>query len=114
MLWRQSVTLPAPQQWDQQVMMDAGYQGTGNDVPPERVQHAHRASRGHPLTVEQKAANRRLSKVRVRVEHTMGQLKVYQILVQVYRHAREGYNDCFQIVAGLTNRRLGFVVPLAC
>jgi len=94
-------------------MMDAGYQGIANDVGAERIVQAHRASRGHPLTDEQKAENRLLAKSRVRIEHVMADLKVYQVLSQVYRHARDRYNDCFLTVAALSNRRRGFVPSLA-
>jgi hypothetical protein len=93
-------------------MMDAGYQGIRNDVPPERVEHPFRASRGHPLTDAQKAANRVLAKVRIKIEHTFGSLKIFQVLAQVYRHRRDQYHRCFCIVAGLTNRRLGFGRPV--
>ncbi len=98
---------------DGQAMMDAGYQGIAKDVGSERIVQAHRASRGHPLTPEQKAENRVLAKSRVRVEHVIADLKVFQVLAQVYRHSRERYNDCFVTVAGLSNRRRGFVPALA-
>lgn len=94
-------------------MLDAGYQGIAGDVGQERIVQCHRASRGHPLTDEQKAFNRLVSKYRVRVEHVFADLKVFQVLAQVYRHARERHNDCFVAVAGLSNRRRGFVPSLA-
>lgn len=97
-------------------LLDAAYQGVRNDPDPhpERLRHAHRAARGHPLTAEQKAANRTLSKARVRIEHTLGQAKTYQVLAQVYRHPRARYHTCFCIVAALTNRRRGFHHSVAC
>ena len=94
-------------------MMDAGYQGIRNDVPAKRVEHPHRASRGHPLTDAQKAENRVLAKVRIRIEHTLGKMKIFQVLAQVYRHRRDQYHPCFCIVAGLTNRRMGYGRPVA-
>jgi transposase len=87
-------------------MFDAGYQGVRKDAPDRSLYHPYRASRGHPLTDEQKAANRVLSHYRIVVEHTLAQLKRFQVLAQVYRHARDLYNLIFRIVAGLTNRRI--------
>jgi hypothetical protein len=94
-------------------MMDAGYQGIAKDVGEERIAQAHRASRGHPLTPEQRAQNRVLAKPRVRVEHVIADLKVFQVLTQVYRHPLKRYNDCIMTVAALSNRRRGFVPELA-
>lgn len=94
-------------------MMDAGYQGIAKDVGEERIAQAHRASRGHPLTPEQRAQNRVLAKPRVRVEHVIADLKVFQVLTQVYRHPLQRYNDCIMTVATLSNRRRGFVPELA-
>lgn len=92
-------------------LFDRGYQGVQKDAPERRLYHPFRASRGHPLTPEQKAWNQLLSHYRIRVEHTLGQVKIYEVLSQVYRHRREGYNRVFCIVAALTNRRLGFGFP---
>ena len=94
-------------------LFDSGYQGVQKDAPERRLYHPYRASRGHPLTPEQKAWNQVLSRYRIRVEHTLAQLKVYEVLSQVYRHTRAGYNRVFCIVAALTNRRLGFGPSLA-
>jgi hypothetical protein len=93
------------------IMFDRGYQGVQKDAPDRQLYHPYRASRGQPLTPEQKAWNQLLSHYRIRVEHTLGQLKVYEVLTQVYRHRRERYNRVFFIVAALTNRRLGFGFP---
>jgi hypothetical protein len=91
------------------LMCDAGYQGLANDYPDQLLYQAHRASRGHPLTETQREENRRLSHYRIKIEHVLAQLKVFQVLAQVYRHRREAYNGYFRLVAALTNRRLGFL-----
>ena len=86
-------------------MLDSGYQGIRKDRPHQLLYQAHRASRGHPLTPEQKAENRCLGRYRVRIEHALARLKIYHVLAAVYRHGRDIYNDVFCIVAALTNRR---------
>ena len=62
--------------------------------------------RGGELTGSQKLFNRLFNRGRVIVEHALAHLKVFQVLTQVYRHAREKYNTIFRIVAGLVNRHL--------
>lgn len=89
-------------------MVDSGYTGIQHDCPEGTFYRPHRASRGHPLTPEQRAENQKLSRVRVRIEHTLAQLKIYQVLAGVYRHGRDYYNCLFRLVAALTNRRRGF------
>lgn len=91
------------------LMCDAGYQGLATDYPEKLLYQAHRASRGHPLTATQREENRRLSHYRIKIEHVLAQLKVFQVLAQVYRHRREAYNGYFRLVAALTNRRAGFL-----
>jgi DDE superfamily endonuclease len=86
-------------------MLDSGYQGIRKDRPDQLLYQAHRASRGHPLTPEQKAENRCLGHYRVRIEHALARLKIYRVLAEVYRHGRDLYNDVFRVVAALTNRR---------
>jgi len=86
-------------------MLDSGDQGIKKDRPDQLLYQAHRASRGHPLTPEQKAENRCLGRYRVWIEHALARLKIYRVLAGVYRHRRDAYHDVFRVVAALTNRR---------
>ena len=84
-------------------MADKGYQGLQDEhkaVLPDKK------PRGKDLTPEQKARNKRISKARIIVERIIGKLKVYQVLSQKYRHARDSHDEVFEIVAGLTNHRI--------
>jgi transposase len=91
---------------DEAAMMDKGYDGITNDYPAQTLYLPYKARRGHPLTEEQKAYNRHLSKYRIVVEHTNAQLNVFQVLVHTYRHGREKHGQIVRIVAGLVNRRI--------
>ena len=85
---------------------DKGYQGLeGKEAQPE-VKTPHKKPRGGELTEEQKLFNRVFNRGRVIVEHALAQLKVFQVLKQVYRHRRAQHNTIFRIIAGLVNRRL--------
>jgi len=92
-------------------MLDKGYDGIRNDFPDLSLYLPYKARRNHPLTPEQKAYNRHLSKYRIVVEHTMAQLNKFQVLVHVFRHARSAHSWIFRIVAGLVNRQIQ-VTPL--
>lgn len=91
---------------DEAAMMDKGYDGITNDYPDTTLYLPYKARRGHPLTEEQKAYNRHLSRYRIIVEHANAQLNVFQVLAQVYRHCREKHGQVMRIVAGLVNRRI--------
>ncbi len=84
-------------------MADKGYQGLQDEhkaVLPDKK------PRGKDLTPEQKARNKRSSKARIIGERIIGKLKVYQVLSQKYRHARDSHDEVLESVAGLTNHRI--------
>ena len=87
-------------------MVDKGYDGIQKDYPDVRVYQPYKARRNHPLTDDQKAYNRFLARYRIVVEHSIAQLNRFQVLVQVFRHQRNGHSRIVRIVAGLANRRI--------
>lgn len=91
---------------DEAAMMDKGYTGIANDYPEVKLYLPHKARRNHPLTEEQRAHNRAVSRCRIVVEHTIAQLNRFQILRQVFRHRREWHTQIVRIVAGLVNRQI--------
>jgi hypothetical protein len=87
-------------------IVDKGYQGLQDDNSERTVELPHRKPRGGELTEDQKASNRLLSGIRIVVEHTLAHMKIFQVLYQVYRHARDSYVSIFRLVAGLVNRHI--------
>jgi hypothetical protein len=61
-------------------MADKGYVGVKSSHPDVPIVLPHKASRGHPLTEEQKEANRVVARHRIVVEHTMAQLNRFTAL----------------------------------
>lgn len=92
-------------------MADKAYTGGQKDRPGTPLVLPTRATRGHPLTEEQKAANRVISRYRVVIEHGMAQLNRFQILKQVFRSEFERHTRGIRVVAALVDRRIA-VVPL--
>ena len=105
-LARQTQVLDTLDPEDEAGMVDKGYVGLQKEHPHHRLYQPYKATRGHPLTEEQKAYNRHLARYRIVVEHTNAQLNQFQVLAQVYRHAREGHSLVFRAIAYLVDRRI--------
>jgi transposase len=91
---------------DEAAMVDKGYDGLQKDYPQHTIYQPFKARRNRPLTDAEKAYNRHLSRYRIVVEHTNAQLNQFQVLAQVYRHARTGHSRVFRAVAYLVDRRI--------
>jgi len=88
------------------VMTDSGYEGLDKDYPDHPLVQVAKAHRNHPLTPEQKLFNGVIGRYRIVVEHTFAQMNQFQVLSQVYRHARETHGEVVRVVGGLVNRRI--------
>jgi hypothetical protein len=96
---------------DEGAMADKAYTGASNDRPEVPLVVPTKATRGHPLTEEQKAVNRKISGCRVVIEHVMAQLNRFQVLKQVFRSAFVRHTRAIRVVAALVDRRIA-AVPL--
>jgi hypothetical protein len=98
---------------------DKGYQGLAAQVetvavcaiatheeqqrPRLTAQTPHKKPRGGELTEEQRAFNRHLGAVRIRVEHCLGWLKHWAILATRFRCAHDRYTLIMCVLCGLVN-----------
>lgn len=96
---------------DEGAMGDKAYVGAQEDRPDLPMVVPTRATRGHPLTEEQEAANRVISRFRVVVEHVNAQLNRFQVLKQVFRSMFDRHTRVIRVVAALVDRRIA-AVPL--
>ena len=88
-----------------ELWQDTGYQG----YRPEGVKIVQpmKKPKGKELTREQKGENKRISSVRVRVEHAIGSIKRLRIVKDECRLRRGGFVDSvMKTAAGLHNLRL--------
>jgi hypothetical protein len=95
------------------IWLDLGYQGVQNLYEADEINIPHkkpRKSKKNPspsLTKEQKAENRRISQMRIVVEHAIGGFKRFNILVQRFRNHINGFVDIVVLLAaGLWNWKL--------
>jgi IS5 family transposase len=85
-------------------LADAGYQGL-NDWHVN-AQTPVKKSKLHPLTAEQKANNRKLSRERILVENVIRRLKIFRILSERYRNRRKRFALRFNLIAAIHNLEL--------
>lgn len=98
--------------------VDLGFQGIQDRYPTfHKIHIPHkkpRKSKNHPnptLTPRQKKENRAISRVRVAVEHLIGDLKSFQILTIKFRTQVKNLADqVILLVAGLCNLKNDYVV----
>ena len=86
---------------------DTGFQG----YEPDNVKTCQpkKKSRGKKLTPEDKRKNKFISSIRVRIEHAIGEAKVFHIVRNVYRNHKNGFEDMvMEIACGLHNLRLDY------
>ena len=100
---------------DIQVRVDLGYQGIQSDYRGDQIDiptKKPRKSQKNPtpqLNDEQKAANKALSQVRIFIEHAIGGMKRYTILVHPFRNRIEHFeDDVIGVCAGLWNLVLSY------
>ena len=91
---------------DKPIYLDKGYQGAKKDYPSLNLSIPKKANRWHKLTKKEKAQNKILNKIRVKVEHSVLKCKGFKILKQIYRHPLKSYHQRFQIIAGIINFQL--------
>lgn len=109
--------LPPDLDWftDINVRVDLGYLGIQSDshgdqidIPTKKPRKSQKNPNPH-LSDEQKAANTVLSQVRIFIEHAIGGMKRYNILVHGFRNRKENFeDDVIGVCAGLWNLVLSY------
>lgn len=92
---------------ESRAFVDLGYQGL--DKLHQETELPYKATKKKPLDQEEKEYNRALSRVRIKVENVLANIKIFRILKDCYRNKRKRYNVKFNIIAGIVNLKNGFV-----
>ena len=87
---------------------DSGFQGF--TCPDVTIVQPKKKPKGQELTVEEKAMNREISSIRIRVEQvSIGGIKRYRIVKDKLRNSKKGFSDLvMETCCGLHNFRLNF------
>ena len=109
--------LPPEVDWfaDLKVRADLGYLGIKSDyrgdqidIPTRKPRKSHK-NPNPQLSDEQRAANTAVSRVRIFIEHAIGGMKRYNILVHAFRNRLENFeDDVIGVCAGLWNFVLSY------
>ena len=109
--------LPPELDWfaELNVRVDRGYLGIMSDyrgdqiaIPTKKPRKSHQNPNPH-LSDEQKAAKKALSQIRIFIEHAIGGMKRYNILVHAFRNRLENFeDDVIGVCAGLWNFVLSY------
>jgi DDE superfamily endonuclease len=109
--------LPPELDWftDLNVRVDLGYLGIKSDYRGDQIAIPTKKPRKSQKTPnpqwsdEQKAANKALSQIRIFIEHAIGGMKRYNILVHAFRNRLENFeDDVIGVCAGLWNFVLSY------
>ena len=88
--------------------MPSDYRGDQIDIPTKKPRKSKK-NPNPPWSAAQKAANKVLSQVRIFIEHAIGGMKRYHILVQVFRHRKADFeDDAIGVCAGRWNLTLSY------
>jgi hypothetical protein len=84
---------------------DAGFQGF--NPPGVQIVQPKKKPRNGTLTPQKKEENRRISSVRVRIEHVIGDIKRYRIIHDIIRFSCSEFRDMvIETCCGLHNFRI--------
>ena len=89
-------------------ILDLGYMGVKNDFPTtvKYVLPFRKKRKKSELSDEEKRHNRKYSKLRVIVEHTVSRIKKFGIMGTKFRNKLGRYDHASDIVSGLVNFRI--------
>lgn len=82
-----------------ELFVDLGYLGIEKDFVIQKIQipiKKPKKSKNKPnpqLTDEQKEHNKTVSQTRVRIEHAIGSMKVFNIMAHIYRNHKKEFED---------------------
>jgi hypothetical protein len=84
---------------------DAGFQGF--NLPGVQIMQPKKKPRNETLMLQEKEENRRISSIRVRIEHVIGDIKRYRIIHDIIRSSCSEFRDAvMETCCGLHNFRM--------
>jgi len=89
---------------DVKMKADSGYQGIADYHANSEV--PFKKSKNRPLTAEEKAFNRRLSRERIAIEHVNRQIKVFKMMSERYRNRRRRHKIRMTLICAIRNNEI--------
>ena len=85
---------------------DLGYLGIEKDYPNQISILPYKKKKGKKLTIPQKGWNKLQSKIRIKVEHVIAQIKQFRINRDMFRNKLCRYDVVSEIVCGIVNFKI--------
>lgn len=94
---------------DLPLFADLGFLGLAKDYPNLEVRMPKRKPCGHDLTFKEKQQNKKISRIRISVEHALAGVKRLKIVSDKFRNKSDQFNDqAMNIACGLWNYQLEY------
>jgi hypothetical protein len=81
------------------VYFDNGFQGVEKDFPDLLVKMPKKKPRGRDLSQSEKNRNKSISSKRILAEHAISGIKRLNIVSQIYRNTKDGFDDQVMMIA---------------
>ena len=88
------------------IFYDLGYLEIQKDFPKQINILPYKKKKGKTLTIHQKEWNKLQSKIRIKVEHVIAQIKKFRINREVFRNKLCHYEMVGEIVCGIVNFKI--------
>ena len=86
------------------IKTDSGYQGIADYHANSEV--PFKKSKNRPLTLEEKAFNRRLARERIAIEHINREIKIFRIMSDRYRNRRRRHGLRMNLICAIRNSEI--------
>ena len=88
------------------IIGDLGYNGIQKEHPLRKIIIPPKKPRGGSLSLIQKLIRKLISKKRISIEHTIGDLKNFNIIKQIFRGRKNSFSTIFKTICALHNFKL--------
>ena len=88
------------------IFYDLGYLGVEKDFPNQISILPYKKKKGKELTIHQKEWNKLESKIRIKVEYVIAQIKKFRINLDVFRNKLCRYDVISEIICGVVNFKI--------
>jgi len=88
------------------IIGDLGYNGIQKEQPLRKIIIPPKKPRGSSLSLIQKLIRKLISRKRISIEHTIGDLKKFNIIKQIFRGRKNSFSTIFKTICALHNFKL--------
>jgi hypothetical protein len=87
------------------LLADSGYRGvqkvhTNSQLP---IRHKDDIRKLSEQQIERKTENKRISSIRMKIEHIIGRIKRFKVVAEQYRNRRQRLLERFNLICGIVN-----------